>query len=102
MFKTPTDPPTREVYQHFLRLFAESGQPPTLDRLARAANMPDVAMTAHHLNQIEAVGSIYRHPVTGQIVSAYPLSTVPTPHRVALGGNPALYAMCAIDALGMP
>jgi hypothetical protein len=36
------------------------------------------------------------------IVSAYPFSAVPTAHQVCLAGRPTLYAMCAIDALGIP
>lgn len=102
MFETPTDPITRAVYQHFLRLFAQTGQPPGVEALASAANLPDLAAVNHHLHQMETIGCIYRHPVTGQIISAYPFSTIPTQHRVALGGNPEVYAICAIDALGMP
>jgi hypothetical protein len=102
MFKTPTDPTTRVVYQQFLRLFAKTGQPPTLEALASATKLSDLAAISHHLHQLETIGSIYRHPVSGQIVSAYPFSVVPTAHRVALAGNPTVYAMCAIDALGMP
>lgn len=33
---------------------------------------------------------------------AYPLSAVPSPHRVILRNGPPLRAMCAIDALGIP
>jgi hypothetical protein len=102
MFKTPTDPTTRAVYQQFLRLFAQTGRPPTSEALASAINLSDPAAINHHLHQLETIGSIYRHPVSGQIVSAYPFSAIPTAHRVTLGGNPAVYAMCAIDALGMP
>ena len=33
---------------------------------------------------------------------AYPFSGVPTGHRVQLAGAPPVWAMCAIDALGIP
>ena len=36
------------------------------------------------------------------ITHAYPFSNEPTAHRVQLAGGPSVYAMCAIDALGMP
>jgi len=36
------------------------------------------------------------------VAVAYPFSGTPTPHRVRLDGLPAVYAMCAIDALGLP
>jgi hypothetical protein len=37
-----------------------------------------------------------------RIISAYPFSGVPTAHQVLIGGRNLLYAMCAIDALGIP
>jgi NAD-dependent dihydropyrimidine dehydrogenase PreA subunit len=42
------------------------------------------------------------HVVNGIVAVAYPFSGTPTPHRVELDGLPAVYAMCAIDALGLP
>jgi len=42
------------------------------------------------------------HIRDGVVTVAYPFSGTPTPHRVALDGLPAVYAMCAIDALGLP
>ena len=39
---------------------------------------------------------------TGEtIVAAYPFSSIPTPHRVHLGGR-EVFALCAVDALGIP
>jgi hypothetical protein len=41
--------------------------------------------------------------ITGGVVAvAYPFSGTPTAHRAELDGLPAVYAMCAIDALGLP
>ncbi|MEV4178413.1 organomercurial lyase, partial [Nonomuraea sp. NPDC049709] len=37
----------------------------------------------------------------GQIRAAYPFSASPTRHRVQINGGPAVFAMCAIDALGI-
>ncbi len=37
----------------------------------------------------------------GEIRAAYPFSPVQTRHRVTRAGGPTMYAMCAIDALGM-
>ncbi len=37
----------------------------------------------------------------GAVVAAYPFSATPTLHRVAVDGGPRVYAMCAVDALGM-
>jgi Alkylmercury lyase len=40
-------------------------------------------------------------PATGRVSVAYPFSAVPTSHRVELAGGPTVYAMCALDALGV-
>lgn len=45
---------------------------------------------------------IHRDPATGAITSAYPFSGRPTPHRVEVRGGRPVYAMCAVDALGIP
>ncbi len=51
---------------------------------------------------------VQRDPSRGTIRAAYPFSGVPTVHRVTLladfaGDSPIeLYAMCALDALGIP
>lgn len=37
----------------------------------------------------------------GRVRAAYPFSAVPTAHAVTIEGGPSVYAMCAIDALGM-
>lgn len=39
---------------------------------------------------------------SGGIRMAYPFSSIPTPHIVAIAAGPRVYAMCAIDALGIP
>jgi hypothetical protein len=37
----------------------------------------------------------------GQITAAYPFSALPTRHRVRTAGHATVFAMCAIDALGI-
>jgi Alkylmercury lyase len=74
---------------------------------------PDAAVVAHQatelgLNPEAALGAlaaadlVHTDPATGSISVAYPFSGQPTPHRVELAGGPAVFAMCAIDALGIP
>lgn len=100
MFQIPTDPATHAVYQHVLRLFAQTGQLPTVEALASAAKLPDIATANNYLNQMADIGCLVRDPESGQILSAYPFSSVPTAHRITPEDNPEVYAMCAIDALG--
>jgi hypothetical protein len=54
------------------------------------------------LADLAAADLVHTDPATGTIVVAYPFSGRPTPYRVDLAGGPAVFAMCAIDALGIP
>lgn len=45
---------------------------------------------------------VIRVDAAGGVQVAYPFSAASTPHRVRLVGGVEVYAMCAIDALGMP
>ena len=49
------------------------------------------------LHEVDAI----RLAPDGQIAVAYPFSAVPTRHRVRMGDRVEVYAMCAIDALGI-
>jgi hypothetical protein len=42
------------------------------------------------------------HAANGVVRVAYPFSGAPTRQQVELDGFPAVYAMCAIDVLGIP
>lgn len=59
----------------------------------------DPRAVAGALETLNASGAIYT--ADGAVIAAYPLSAVPTPHRVHLNGT-AVYACCAIDALAVP
>jgi len=51
------------------------------------------------LARLAAVGALYL--ADGIVMAAYPLSGVPTRHRLSLSGSTA-YANCAVDALAVP
>jgi alkylmercury lyase-like protein len=66
--------------------------------LAAATGLAAEGVTAA-LTALHETGAIYLRD--GIIVAAYPLSFVPTTHRVTIGGV-TTYANCAIDALAVP
>lgn len=91
-------PVARAVHRAILHRFATEGRAP--DRVALAAAAPaghglDVMLAELHDRDV------IRLDQTGRIGAAYPFSATPTPHLVAIGGGPTVYAMCAVDALGM-
>jgi hypothetical protein len=94
------------LYRALLLVFPERGGPPdraTLRQLARQSGLrlePTLALLA-------AQDLIQRDHTTGAIRAAYPFSGVPTAHRVHLAATSAqpavdVFAMCALDALGIP
>ena len=90
--------PLRELHRAVLRRFLEAGAPPTARWLRQAA--ADAGLDASALDGLAAADTV--HVSHGVVTVAYPFSGTRTPHRVELEGLPAVYAMCAIDALGLP
>lgn len=91
-------PAARSVHRAILRGFAATGQPPAADALAAGGGGDgDLAAVLAELHQRD----ILCLDGNGQIRAAYPFSVSPTPHLVDIAGGPTVYAMCAIDALGM-
>ena len=87
------------MQQAVLRTFAATGQPPTtgdLDAVTAGSGRGSVEV----LSALHDVDAIQLAP-DGQIGVAYPFSTTPTRHRVRTGDQVDVYAMCAVDALGM-
>ncbi|MGW5201238.1 organomercurial lyase [Streptomyces spiralis] len=90
----------REVQQAVLRHFAATGRAPAIGELEAAA-------AAHGRTADEVVADLGGDDFLvlddhGGIRAAYPFSAVPTTHRVRLAGGVEVWAMCAIDALGIP
>jgi hypothetical protein len=93
-------------YRALLLVFPEHGGPPERATLRRLARRFDVGLEAT-LALLVARDLVQRDPATGTITAAYPFSGIPTAHRVFLAAtsdHPAveLFAMCAVDALGIP
>ncbi len=90
--------PLRELHRAVLRRFLATGAPPTARWVRHAA--AEAGLDATALDALAAADAV--HVVNGVVAVAYPFSGTPTPHRVELDGLPAVYAMYAIDALGLP
>nr|WP_176704608.1 alkylmercury lyase family protein [Pseudomonas sp. K-62] len=89
------------LHQAILRSFAEQGGPPSLETVNAAA----AALGTDAKAALEALASgdlIVRDQATGEIKGAYPFSGKPTRHRVQVHDGRPVYAMCAVDALGIP
>ena len=87
----------RAVHQAVLRSFVQAGAAPGRSVLALHAAPFEVSRVLGEL----ADGDFLGLDPAGQITVAYPFSALPTPHRVHIAGNATVFAMCAIDALGV-
>jgi hypothetical protein len=93
----PAERGLRVVHQAVLRSFVHTGTAPGMPNLAKDAAPFEVAQVLAEL----ADGDFVCLDQAGQITAAYPFSAVPTRHRVQISGEAAVFAMCAIDALGI-
>lgn len=92
------DPELRPLHQAILQTFLDVGTAPTrpqLDDLAVGLGLDSDAGLA------ELADADLVHLADDKVVVAYPFSGVPTDDSVQLDGGPSLYAMCAVDALGV-
>ena len=91
-------PHLKAAHQTILRHFVETGQAPTMADLQGVLARSPAEIEAM-LAELAAI-CLYRDPVSGEILAAYPFSARPTPHRLHLLTGQEIYAMCAMDALG--
>ncbi|WP_319462770.1 alkylmercury lyase family protein [Micromonospora sp. RTP1Z1] len=89
----------RQVHRAVLRHFAATGTAPSPTEISSAADAAGLDAAAA-LRQLSAV-DLLAVDDGARLIAAYPFSPVPTPHEVSLG-DVDVFAMCAIDALGMP
>jgi alkylmercury lyase len=93
--------PLRKLHQALLREFLAAGRAPTTDRLRTlAAGLGLDAAGA--ISQLADADLVHLDRAGNRIRVVYPLSAVPSDHRVTLADGPPLDAMCAIDSLGIP
>jgi hypothetical protein len=89
----------RGLHRRILRSFAE-GMPPTAEQLHDWATADSLDI-GEAMVTLDSHDLVHRDPVTGAIAVAYPFSSRPTAHRVRLAQGVEVFAMCAIDALGI-
>jgi hypothetical protein len=93
--------PLRGFHQRLLRAFVTDAGPPDTAVVGRVAAELELDPQAV-LATLAAIDLVHVDPASGAIRVAYPFSGRPTPYRVELARGPAVFAMCAIDALGIP
>lgn len=93
--------PVQELHRRILADFAARGAPP--DRAVVAGHAAAAGIDrAVGLEALTVMDLVAADPVTGTVTAAYPFSAAATRHRVRLATGVDVYAMCALDALGIP
>ncbi len=95
----PPEGGLRAVQQAALRSMAESGTPPRPDDLDRAAQ-PYGRSGARVLRDLVEQDFLTLDD-TGQLRAIYPFSVPISRHRIDIADGPRVWAMCAVDALGV-
>ncbi len=95
----PTDG-ARGLHRAILTCFLDTGSPPDQTRLQREAEA--LGLDPRPACSELAEADLVHLDEAGRVSVAYPFSAVPTGHRVQLADGPSVWAMCAIDALGIP
>jgi hypothetical protein len=90
------------VHRFILETFATIGRAPTLEAIQVQFGLASVDEADALVTELEKKGCVHRKAGDRTVTHAYPFSNERTPHRVYLAGGPQVYAMCAVDALGMP
>lgn len=92
--------PAQHFHRALLRAFLALGHAPSEDDLHVEAAGVGSSVTALLQELVEQ--DVIQRDTTGAIRAAYPFSGRPTAHRVQLLEHLPVFAMCAIDALGLP
>ncbi len=92
--------PARAVHRAVVRQFAASGRPPSTPQLASYASEAQIDL--HEALALLAQHDLVHQDAGGNIEVAYPFSGRPTDHQVSLPDGIRAFAMCALDALGIP
>jgi Alkylmercury lyase len=92
--------PAQQFHRALLRMFLTLGHAPREDDLQANAHAAGNSVTALLQELVEQ--DVIQLDTTGAIRAAYPFSGRPTPHRVQILEHVPVFAMCTIDALGLP
>ncbi|MGH3448839.1 MAG: organomercurial lyase, partial [Nocardioidaceae bacterium] len=94
-------PAVRSLHREVLSYFLQSGHGPGWEWLRGRASGLDLE-PQQAVGMLEVADLMHRDHHDDVVVVAYPFSGVQTRHRVELDGTAPVWAMCAVDALGIP
>ncbi|UCG91514.1 MAG: alkylmercury lyase family protein [candidate division WOR-3 bacterium] len=91
----------KEVMKQIFTEIMSFGKPPTIAEL-QATLKKSSGDIIKVINTLEEKDILLRSKETKEVVSIYPISLRPTEHLVVMSDGTNFFAMCAMDALGIP
>ena len=92
-------PVMRNVYVCISDTLLKEGRMPSLEEVAGKTEQP-MEVVKQVLDGFEGVAGIYRAPFFNNVIAFYPVSAIPTIHKIIRSdGGRIAYSPCAMDAL---
>ncbi|HHZ88131.1 MAG TPA: hypothetical protein EYN67_10875 [Flavobacteriales bacterium] len=92
-------PVMRNVYIYISDTLLKEGRMPSLEEVAGKTKQP-LEVIKQVLDGFEGVAGIYRDPFFNNVIAFYPVSAIPTIHKIVRpDGGRIAYSPCAMDAL---
>jgi hypothetical protein len=95
------NPLEKETLRAMFLAILELGRAPTIEELQLKMEKTTEEII-HILDELEQKDVLLRRKGTQEIVSIYPVSLTSTEHQVIFEDGKKLFAMCALDAVGIP
>lgn len=92
-------PVEEEIRKYILSEFAEHGRPPTPSEIKKGLGLSSVHIINQTIEKLERADILSKKG--DEIISAYPFSATVTSHKVIFEDGHEVYALCAMDALGI-
>lgn len=87
-----------EARKFILKWIARTGKPPAYEDIRGGLGISSIGEVKPIVAKLHTADILFEK--NGKIISAYPFSTVESRHRIIFNDGHAVYALCAIDALG--
>ncbi|MEE8401178.1 MAG: organomercurial lyase [Candidatus Hydrothermarchaeaceae archaeon] len=95
-------PEMKKVYLYVSDTLFEQGRRPSIEEISKGTELPESAV-GEILDAFESVYGIYRDPFFKHVIAFYPVSGIPTIHKlIRPEGGRIAYSPCAMDALTLP
>jgi hypothetical protein len=92
-------PSEEEIRKYILSEFAEHGRPPAASEIKKGLGLSSVHIINQTIEKLERADILSKKG--DEIISAYPFSATVTSHKVIFEDGHEVYALCAMDALGI-